>query len=179
MNYKEAVTQSRVRKIIGATLSSVALLSTAISILRLLYFGIDERTRIANASFFKHHVYLIYKNTRFLDWLWDNCPTPNLVDLKVIENVYFLLIYYAVFIGLAIYTSGREIRSDLDEVETFNGNHHFSNSNPAETEIDHQVADKPVHIPEVSVMSQFIPLYIFPGIVTLIGGVLFKMLGLI
>lgn len=179
MDYKEAVNQSRFKKIAGLSLTLIATMSTGISLMRLIYFGIDERTRIANASLFKHNIYVVYKNTRFLDWFWEHCPKPNLANPKDVENIFFLLIYYAIFLGLAMYASGREIGKEISEVEKFSENYLFDDSTPAESEIEYQYTPKPVTIPESSVFAQFIPLCIIPVMVTLFGGVLFKMIGLI
>lgn len=177
MDYHGAVLQAKLRKISGALLSLAAMLSTGISLMRLVYFGIDKQTQIGNVSFFKNAVFVVYDHTRFLDWFWKHCPKPDLANLKAVENIVFLLIYYAIFIGLAVYASGREIRIELDEIEDFTGNHLFSKSNPAETEIDPGQVEKAVTVSEPSILSHFIPLYILPVIVTIAGGFLLKLMG--
>lgn len=159
MNYHDAVLKSRYRKIAGLILSILASLSTAISVMRVIYFGIDDRTRIASVSYFKQAVYDIYSNTRFLDWFWDNCPRPNLNSYSDLDNVFFLMIYYVVFIGLALYSSGREVDKELSKISNLN-------------ELSVEIAD-------VSIISQFHQLFLAPIIITFVGAVFLTYLRLI
>ncbi len=159
MNYHDAVLRSRYRKNAGLILAVFASLSTAISVMRVIYFGIDDRTRIASVSYFKQAVYDIYSNTRFLDWFWDNCPRPNLNSFIDLDNVYFLMIYYVVFVGLALHTSGKELGKELSKISNLN--------------------ETSVEIADVSIITQFHQLFLAPIIVTFVGAVFLKYLGLI
>ena len=159
MNYNDAVLKARYRKIAGVIVSVVASLSTIISVLRLIYFGIDDRTRIASVSYFKQSVYNIYNHTRFLDWFWKNCPRPNLNNYRDPENAYFLLIYYAVFVGFALYSSGNEIDNELSKINHLN-----------ETSVDLSAG---------RIITQIHQLFFAPIIVTFIGAIMLKYLGFI
>jgi len=159
MNYNDAVLKSRYRTIAGVVVSAAASLSTTISVLRLIYFGIDDRTRIASVSYFKQSVYDIYNHTRFLDWFWKNCPRPNLNRYSDLDNVYFLLIYYAVFVGLALYSSGNEIDKELSKI-----NH---------------LKQASIDLADGRIITQIHQLFFAPIIVTFIGTVLLRYLGFI
>jgi len=146
----------------------------------MLYFNFHDGTGIfgALAKIFQKLVYLIYENTQFLDIFWDNCPTPTLNQLNVQDNIYFILLYGLIFIGSALYSSGKKLSIRLDEISTIIDNQliHASISNSEVTRIREEMRNN-TNINDSSIFSQIHQLYIAPFIITIIGGVVLKLSG--
>lgn len=101
MNYIQALRKSRLKRFIGLIVFIIGIISSIISILKMLYFNVDDGTAIAGAlaKIFQKLVYLIYENTQFLNIFWKNCPTPNFNQLNVQDNIHFIFLYGLIFIG--------------------------------------------------------------------------------
>ena len=108
MNFHEAKSKVWTYKIIGIFIALPAITSTVISILKMLYFRLEDGTAIgaAIARPFKQLVQVVYENTQALILFWQRSPTPTLDELLSKQNFYFLTFYILVFVGLAFFTSG-------------------------------------------------------------------------
>ncbi|MGO3740603.1 MAG: YniB family protein [Marinomonas foliarum] len=115
MNYKDAKRKAISKKVIGLAIVVPTLISTVISLLRMLYFRIDDGTQMGSALAkpIKQLVSLVYENTHFLDLFWMYSPIPNQMNLKDTQNFYFITIYVLLFIGYASFGSGRKLSHRL------------------------------------------------------------------
>ncbi len=115
MNFHEAKSKVWTYKIIGVLIALPAITSTIISMLKMLYFRLEDGTAMgaAIARPFKQLVSLVYENTQALVLFWQHSPTPILNDLMSRQNAYFLAVYLLFFVGLAFYSSGGRLNRRL------------------------------------------------------------------
>lgn len=160
MNYKEARRKSIYKRLVGVSIIAPAIISTAISFLKLLYFRLDDGTQLGNmiAQPFKQLISHTYQNTQFLNFFWENSPTPNHMNFSEIHNAYFLAIYLLIFVGLAFYASGTKIASRLS--------------------ITNEEIESATEIPSNSIFTQIHQLYLAPVITAIFGAILLKILDL-
>lgn len=179
MNYQQALNKSRLKRIIGFIILLIGIISSTISILRMLYFNFDDGTVISGAlsKVFKNLISLIYENTQFLNIFWENCPTPNLNQLYTQDNIYFILLYILIFIGSAVYSSGKKLAIRLSEINTMIENELIHESIRDGERRTRQEMQNNANINDSSIFSQVHQLYIAPLIITVIGGVFLKLSG--
>lgn len=180
MNYQQALKKSRLKRIIGFVIFLIGIVSSIISILKMLYFNFDDGTIIGGAlsKIFKNLISLIYQNTQFLNIFWQNCPSPNLNQLNTQDNIYFLLLYGLIFIGLALYSSGKKLAIRLNDINIIIENQLIKESimnNQAVKRRDE--IQNEISIKDSSIFSQLNQLYLAPLITSIVGGILLKLLG--
>lgn len=119
MTYTRAQLQYRLFIAAGALLFSGALISTFFSTLKMLYWRLDSYTAMASTINrpIKYFVYQVNANTQPLNWFWDNSPTPSFLDLSYPSHWKFLLIYLLIFVGAALFATGRGMMRKVEEVE--------------------------------------------------------------
>ena len=180
MNYIQALRKSRLKRFIGLIISIIGVISSIISILKMLYFNFDNGTAIEGvfAKIFQKSIYFIYENTQFLNIFWENCPTPNFNKLNVQDNMYFILLYALIFIGLALYSSGKKLSIRLDEINIIIENQLIHSAiSSSEVKRTREEMQNNTNISNSSIFSQLHQLYIAPLIITIIGGVVLKLTG--
>ncbi|EQB34608.1 hypothetical protein M947_10565 [Sulfurimonas hongkongensis] len=119
-------------------------------------------------------------DTKFLTLpiFWENCPTPNLNQLNVQDNIYFIFLYGLIFIGSALYSSGKKLSIRLDEINTMIENQLIQASiNNRENINTREEMRNNANINDSSIFSQIHQLYIAPLVITIIGGVVLKLSG--
>ena len=179
MNYQQALKKSRLKRIIGFVIFLIGIVSSIISILKMLYFNFDDGTVIGGAlsKIFKNLISLIYENTQFLNIFWQNCPSPNLNQLNTQDNIYFLLLYGLIFIGLALYSSGKKLAIRLNDINIIIENQLIQESIRNGVVRTRQELENNTNINDSSVFSQVHQLYIAPLAITVLGGIILKLLG--
>lgn len=106
MTYKQAFGWAITKITIGIIISSAGLISTIISILHAFYYQF-ENSNILNV--FSMLIVKIYENTRFLEIFWKHSPLINLNPLFSLNNLYPLLIYCSIIMGMFFYQSGNNM----------------------------------------------------------------------
>ena len=106
-------------RFIGVVISVPAIISSVVSMLKMLYFRLDSGSQLSGmiARPFKALVSFIYENTQFLNVFWKISPTPNHLQISEIGNVYFIGIYFMVFVGFAFYSVGIKLSRRLDGIK--------------------------------------------------------------
>ncbi|MFJ2381717.1 YniB family protein [Pseudomonas protegens] len=119
MTYTRAQLQYRLYIAAGALLFTGALISTFFSTLKMLHWRLDSYTAMARTINrpIEQFTLMVWENTRPLNWLWDNSPTPDFIRLSNSVHWKFLLIYLLIFVGAALFTSGRMLMRKVEEVE--------------------------------------------------------------
>lgn len=119
MTYTRAQLKYRLFIAAGALLFTGALISTFFSTLKMLYWRLDSYTTLASTINrpIKYFVYQVNANTQPLNWFWDNSPTPSFLDLSYPSHWKFLLIYLLIFVGAALFASGRMLMRKVEAVE--------------------------------------------------------------
>ncbi|MFJ7142272.1 MAG: YniB family protein [Pseudomonas protegens] len=119
MTYTRAQLQYRLYIAAGAMLFTGALISTFFSTLKMLYWRLDSYTAMASTINrpIKYFVYQVNASTQPLNWFWDNSPTPSFIDLSYSSHWKFLVIYLLIFVGAALFATGRGMMRKVEEVE--------------------------------------------------------------
>lgn len=119
MNYTRAQLKYRLFIGVGALMFTGAVISTVFSTLQMLKWRLDDYTAMATTINrpIKNFMYWLYENTRPLDWFWNNSPVPDFVRLNSAQHWKYLLIYLLIFIGAALFTSGRALMRKVEAVE--------------------------------------------------------------
>jgi hypothetical protein len=179
MHYRQAVRQSIIKRVLGAIVFLVGGISTAISFLRMLYFNFDDGTAIGStiSKVFQKLVYTIYEHTQFLNFFWEHCPTPSLNQINTQDNVYFILLYLSIFVGAALYSSGKKLAIRLKIINEAIENQLIRESIRGERARSRHELESTMAIENSSIFSQVHQLYIAPLIITVVGGIILKLSG--
>lgn len=179
MNYQQALKKSRLKRIFGFIIFLIGIVSSIISILKMLYFNSDDGTVIGGAlsKIFKNLISLIYENTQFLNIFWQNCPSPNLNQLNTQDNIYFLLLYVLIFIGLALYSSGKKLAIRINDINIIIENQLIQESIRNGVVRTRQELENNTNINDSSAFSQVHQLYIAPLAIAVLSGIILKLLG--
>jgi hypothetical protein len=119
MTYNEAKKKILIRWLLGAPITIIATISSVVSTLKMFYFGLDNGDKLSGmlALPFKRLVYLIYENTRALDWFWIHSPTPTPREQFSNDNIAFFAIYLCIFLGMGLITSARAMSARLARID--------------------------------------------------------------
>ncbi|RBJ78298.1 hypothetical protein C3L29_028020 [Pseudomonas sp. MWU12-2534b] len=119
MNYTRAQLKYRLQIGAGTLMFTGALISTVFSTLKMLHWRLDSYTAMASTINrpIQQFTLMVSENTRALDWFWDNSPTPDFLRLSNASHWKFLLIYLLIFVGAALFASGRTLMRKVEAVE--------------------------------------------------------------
>jgi hypothetical protein len=180
MNFQEAKKKVVVKRIVGAAVGVTALISTAVSLLKMLYFRIDDGTQLGGAIArpLKSLVSWAYENThQFVGWFWQYSPTPDQMHLGEQENAYFLVIYLLIFVGAAFFASGNKLADRLRRIRQKIEDQVIEESIKGRDARSREQIENETEIPESSIFSQFHQLYLAPILVGVVVALLLKLMG--
>jgi len=179
LQYKEALRKSIIKKIIGVAIAVPSIISTVISILRMMYFRMDDGSMMGGiiSKPLKQFVYFVYENTGYLEWFWENSPIPNFMHLKDEQNLYFLLIYFSFFVGVAFYASGSKLSLRLKKINEQIEEQIIKDSIEGQQSRSREEIENNTEIPQSSIFSQFHQLYLAPIITAIIATLILKLIG--
>jgi hypothetical protein len=173
---KQKVVQKR---LIAAGIAIPAIISTAISLLKMIYFRLDDGSQLAGmlAKPFKQLVYWVYENTQFFSIFWKRSPTPNQMDISEVQNIYFFVIYLSIFVGFAFYASAGKLSLRLAAINEKIENQLIEESIKGKKGRTREEIERSTVIPKNSIFSQFHQFYLAPIVTAIIGAILIKLLG--
>jgi len=178
MNCNQALVKSRVKRIVGLIIGLPALLSVAVSVLKFLYFSIDNGSSMGSmlATPCKWVVHWVYTHTPFLGVFWEHSPVPTYATLATLENLYFAGAYAAIFIAMALRASGNSLARRSAKMREMLDQQIISAS---DTKMDPSLPEleQTVTILDASVFRQTRQLYLAPLVTAAIGAGLFKLAG--
>lgn len=179
MNYKVAKRKVIIKNMIGLAVAVPAIVSTAISFLKILYYRIDDGSQIGGVFSrpFKQFVAWIYENTRFLNLFWEHSPTPDQMHLSDPNNFYFLVIYMLFFVGLAFLASGKKLRVRLTKINQKIENQLIEESIKGDSARTREQIEQSTEIPSYSIFRQLHQLYLAPIVTAVIGAIIVKVVG--
>ncbi len=179
MNFQEAKSKALFKKIVGVVIASPAIISTAISVLKMLYFRLDDGTAFGGAIArpFKQLVQFIYENTHLLNLFWQHSPTPDLADLPHRQNLYFFAVYVLIFVGLAYFASGRKLSRRLRKISQKIEDQLIEESIKGAGGQNRQQIEESIEVPSSTIFSQLHQLYLAPVITAVAGAIILKLLG--
>ena len=181
MNLKQAKQKVVTTRVVGVAISVPALVSTVISLLKMIYLRIDDGTQLGStiARPIQALVSLVYENTeRFLGWFWEHSPTPDPMHLTKLENGYFLAIYLLIFLGMALFSSGNKLARRLNDINQKVEDQTIMESIRGSEARTREQIENEVEIPPSSIFSQFHQLYLAPIVVGIIIALSLKFLGI-
>lgn len=178
MNFKQAKKKIILKRILGLFIGIPSLISTVVSLLRMIYFRLDDSSQLGEVISppLKLIVLWAHENTQqYIGWFWSHSPTPDLRNLTDLENVYFLGIYLLIFVGMAFWASGTKLARRLRQISRKIENQIIEESIKGERARGREQIEKETVIPENSILSQIHQLYLAPIIVGLIIALLVKL----
>jgi hypothetical protein len=181
MNYKQAKQKIIVKRVVGLFVGTPALVSTVVSLLKMLYFRVDDGSQLGGiiSRPLKILVSWAYENTQqYIGWFWRHSPTPDIANIWSPENGYFLAIYFLIFIGMAFWASGGKLANRLRDINKKIEDLVIEESIRGEKARSREQIQMETVIPSNSVFSQFHQLYLAPMIVGIILAALVKLMNL-
>ena len=181
MSYEEARRLIRIKRLLGIAILAVASPVTAISLLKFLYFGLDDGGLLfaGVALSLKRMVYAIYERTQFLSLVWAHAPIPDPQRLASTSNFWFLVSYLSMFVGIAIFRSGNELAARLRRIEKQIEDELIRLSMRSGERRTREQMQESIEIPQSPVWGRIHELYLAPIVVGLILAVAAKLLRLV
>jgi hypothetical protein len=181
MTYQQAGRVAVLKRILGWVIFIPALLSTVISLLNFFY----EQTKAEKGinavmiDFVHVMVDMAKFNTPFLNVFWYNAPQPVLGQGVTSANIMFILIYWLIFVGLALQASGARMSRQVRHIrEGVQDQLILEQTKGTEARTQQQIEERIV-IPRHTIFLQFFPLYILPIIIAIVAYFVLKLLGLL
>src|ERR671919_1670245 len=99
MSYEEAKRRIRIKRLLGIAILAIASLVTGVSLLKFLYFGLDDSGFLFAGIVLslKRMVYAIYTRTQFLSFVRVHAPIPDPQRWVSASNFWFLVSYLSMF----------------------------------------------------------------------------------
>lgn len=181
MSYEEAKRRIRIRRLLGIAILAVASLVTGVSLLKFLYFGLDDSGFLFAGIVLslKWMVYAIYTRTQFLSFVWVHAPISDPQRWVSASNFWFLVSYLSMVMGIAIFRSGNELAVRLRRIEEQIEDELIRSSMRSGERRTRQQMQESVEIPQSPTWGRVHELYLAPVIVGLILAVAAQLLGLV
>ncbi|WP_340620335.1 YniB family protein [Xenorhabdus siamensis] len=178
MTYQQARYVAIAKRLLGWIIFVPAFLSTLVSVVNLIWQH-EVKGEGINAvlnDFLRMMAEMIKFNTPFLDFFWKHSPTPDYMAMITGANVSFLIIYFLMFVGLAMSASGlriyRQFKFIKEQIED-----HMIFEKAKESGVTKEQLESKIKFPRHSLFSQIFILYISPIIIGAIAYFLTKLLG--
>jgi len=180
MTYQQAGRIAILKRIFGWGVFIPALLSTLVSLLSFVYQH-SEKTKGINAvmlDFVHVIVDMLRFNTSFLNIFWYNSPVPD-VDKSLFSgaNLMFIIIYFLIFVGLALQTSGARMSRQVKFIrEGLEDQMILEQAKWNDGQTRAQLEER-ITLPHHTIFLQYFPLYILPAVIAVVAYFVFKLLG--
>lgn len=181
MTYQQAGRVAVIKRILGWVIFIPALLSTIISLLNFFYeqAKAEKGINAVMVDFVHVMVDMAKFNTPFLNVFWNNAPLPVLGQGVTSANLMFILIYWLIFVGLALQASGARMSRQVRHIrEGVQDQLILEQTKGIEARTQQQIEERIV-IPRHTIFLQYFPLYILPLIIAIVAYFVLKLLGLI
>ncbi|MDN5681753.1 MAG: YniB family protein [Ewingella sp.] len=181
MTYQQAGRVAVLKRILGWVVFIPALLSTIISLLNFVYEHSKAQQGINAVMLDFVHVMvdMVRFNTSFLNMFWYNSPVPVLGQGLTTANIVFFIIYWLIFVGLALQASGARMSRQVKHIrEGIQDQLILEQAKEGEGRTKQQIEERIV-LPRHTIFVQYFPLYILPIILAVIAYFILKLLGLI
>jgi len=181
MTYQQAGRVAVLKRILGWVVFIPALLSTIISLLNFVYEHSKAQQGINAVMLDFVHVMvdMVRFNTSFLNMFWYNSPVPVLGQGVTSSNIVFFIIYWLIFVGLALQASGARMSRQVKHIrEGIQDQLILEQAKEGEGRTKQQIEERIV-LPRHTIFVQYFPLYILPIILAVIAYFILKLLGLL
>ncbi|CAM3543028.1 hypothetical protein BS639_18790 [Rouxiella silvae] len=181
MTYQQAGRVAVLKRILGWVIFIPALLSTVISLLNFFY----EQTKAEKGinavmiDFVHVMVDMAKFNTPFLNVFWYNAPLPVLGQGITSANIMFIVIYWLIFVGLALQASGARMSRQVRHIREGVQDQLILEQTKGTDARTQQQLEERILIPRHTIFLQIFPLYILPLIIAIVAYFALKLLGLL
>ncbi|WP_127959384.1 YniB family protein [Serratia microhaemolytica] len=177
MTYQQAGRVAMLKRIFGWAIFIPALISTVISLLGFMQqYGAEWRgINAVMLDFLYLAIDVIRFNTEWLDIFWRNSPLPTL-EHGIFEgrNLVFVIIYFLMFVGLALQASGARIARQVKFVrENLENQMILEQAKGSEGQTRSQLEAR-IKLPHHTIFLQFFRLYVLPLLIAVCGYILVK-----
>jgi hypothetical protein len=181
MTYDEAKKKIFIKWLIGISITFIASVSSTISVLKMFFFALDSGYQVSNvvSQPLKNIVEFIYQNTHFLEYFWIYSPTPTLNSLNTLDNIYSLVVYGFIFVGMTFIHSARALSARLTAIDKEIENEMIKASVTGNYPRQRREIQQSISVPTPKLFSQLHTLYLAPIIVGLIVAGIAKLAGLV
>lgn len=180
MTYQQAGRVAVLKRIMGWVVFIPTLLSTGISLLNFAYEHSKAQQGINAVMLDFVHVMvdMVRFNTSFLNIFWYNSPVPVLGQGVTTANIMFFIVYWLIFVGLALQASGARMSRQVMHIrEGIQDQLILEQTKESERRSKQQIEERIV-LPRHTIFVQYFPLYILPIILAVIAYFILKLLGL-
>ncbi|WP_370550366.1 YniB family protein [Edwardsiella tarda] len=181
MTYQQAGWMAIAKRILGWIVFIPALLSTLISLLGFLYQHSEKQQGINAVMLDFVHVMIdmVRFNTPFLDLFWQHSPLPVWGEGITAANVLFFVIYWFIFVGMALCTSGARMTRQVRHIREGLEDYLILEQAKGETGQTRAQLEQRIVIPHHTILLQIFPLYLLPLILLALGYLVLRLLGMI
>lgn len=176
MRFADAKKRAFIKLCAGIFITALTVMSTLISMLKMLYFSMDEGYTLAGklAGSIKNFVEVVYHNTGFLEPLWSHSPIPDFTQLTKPDNFYFFVIYLMIFVGFSFVASARKLLGRLKAIQEMIEEQLIAESIRGSLARTREEIEASVQLPRSSIFSQAHSLYLAPIFTTIVGTLVLK-----
>ncbi|KAA1186760.1 YniB family protein [Photorhabdus heterorhabditis] len=167
MTYQKAGYIAIIKRVLGWVIFIPALLSTIVSVINLVWQqGIKgDGINAVLDDFLKMMAEMMRFNTPFLDFFWKNSPTPDLwVDFTG-STLGFLIIYFLIFVGLAMSASGQRMYRQVKFIRESIEDQLILERAKGSDGLTREQIESRIKLPHHTLFSQIYILYISPVII--------------
>lgn len=178
MSYQHAGIYAIVKRVIGWLIFIPAFISTTVSLIELAAMprANGEGVNAVINDFFRVLAEMVQFNTSWLDFFWRHSPVPNTQIGFSQQNIIFFVIFFLMFIGLALSASGLRMYRQVKYLKE-NIQDQLIIERALKSGITAQELEQNIKLPRHTLFTQVMVLYISPIIVIAIGYFLLKFLG--
>jgi len=169
------------KRILGWVIFIAALLSTLTSVLNFVYENSKSTTGI-NAvilDFVHVMVDMVRFNTPFLNVFWYNAPLPALSAGITLANIMFVIIYWLVFLGIALQASGVKMSLQVKRIRENVQDQLIMEQTKDGEKRTREAIESRIDVPNSPIYKQYFPLFILPIIIAVVAYFVLKLTGLI
>ncbi|NRN28092.1 YniB family protein [Photorhabdus heterorhabditis] len=167
MTYQKAGYIAIIKRVLGWVIFIPALLSTIVSVINLVWQqGVKgDGINAVLDDFLKMMAEMMRFNTPFLDFFWKNSPTPDLwVDFTG-STLGFLIIYFLIFVGLAMSASGQRMYRQVKFIRESIEDQLILERAKGSDGLTREQIESRIKLPHHTLFSQIYILYISPVII--------------
>ena len=180
MSYSNALVIAMLKKSVGIVISLLSLLLMTVSLLKayisqLMPSDVSQNTL---AHLLNQIATLLARGEGLTAWIWRQCPIPNLETIFVEENSIFLGLYLLIFVGIALYKSGKELSSQVREANKQIRLQLLKETMDEGKSSSREEVEEATRVAGSSLFQQIHHLYLAPVITAIIVTLIVKLIGL-
>jgi len=169
------------KRILGWVIFIAALLSTLTSVLNFVYENSKSTSGINAVILDFAHVMvdMVRFNTPFLNIFWYNAPLPVLGAGITFANIMFVIIYWLIFVGIALQASGVKMSQQVKRIRENVQDQLIMEQTKDGEKRTREAIESRIDVPNSPIYKQYFPLFILPIIIAVVAYFVLKLTGII